>query len=209
MKKSHLLCAVWTVLGIFITMSANAAYVVDTGQPADSTYNWSLLNNINGEHYYAVQFSLDPRYIIDEIQGFINFIWPGTLTMAIYGDANNLPDVSQEIFAGSFSSQATSNPNWLGLSGMGLDLQPGSYWLGFEPRDGNFYATMPDNAPFPLPQTAVYDSLWGSYIKSSTNHTVGVRITGVLAPVPLPPAFYLMGSGLIGLIGVATRKVRV
>lgn len=177
-----MLNTVCAIIFIFISSSANALYVVDTGQPADSTNNWSIINNINGEHYYAVQFSLDQRYIIDEIQGFINFIWPGTLTMAIYGDANNLPDISQEFFAGSFFSQATSNPNWFGVSGMGLDLQPGSYWLGFEPRDGDFYATMPDNAPFSLPKTAIYDSSWGTYIESSTNHTVGVRINVNAAP---------------------------
>lgn len=200
MKMNLLLSLI--LLAIITPTQVLAVYIVDTGEPINSTYNWSLINNVNGgEHYHAVQFELDQSYILNDMQGFFDFKKPGFLTMAIYGDSNNLPDASEELFAGTFLSTISAEPEWLGLSGLNVALQPGKYWLGFEPRSEDFigfYAVMPDNAPQPLSGTAIYDSLWGSYTYSTVNHTVGVRINATL--VPLPATIYLFGAGLLALL---------
>lgn len=47
---------------------------------------------------------------------------------------------------------------------------------------------------------------WGlTYILSDFSTDI-VRLSVISSPVPLPPAFWMFGSGLVGLIGIARRK---
>ena len=45
-----------------------------------------------------------------------------------------------------------------------------------------------------------------AYLNIHTSQFAGGEIRGFLAPVPIPAAAWLFGSGLLGLIGVARRK---
>ncbi|WP_424206737.1 VPLPA-CTERM sorting domain-containing protein [Sulfuricaulis sp.] len=45
-----------------------------------------------------------------------------------------------------------------------------------------------------------------AYFNIHTSMFTGGEIRGFLAPVPIPAAAWLFGSGLLGLIGVAQRK---
>lgn len=52
----------------------------------------------------------------------------------------------------------------------------------------------------------VQGSLGGSYMISIYGKSVPVELLGDPQPVPVPTAVWLLGSGLIGLVGVARRK---
>ena len=48
----------------------------------------------------------------------------------------------------------------------------------------------------------------GLFKNNDINATAGVALVREFSPVPVPAAAWLFGSGLLGLIGVARRKVR-
>ena len=80
--------------------------------------------------------------------------------------------------------------------------------MGFEPEIGvsTFAAGMPSKVPYPLEEYAyrgVSDN--NEYLPTSSSLPFGVRVEGTL--VPIPGAVWLLGSGLIGLIGIR-RKLK-
>ena len=77
------------------------------------------------------------------------------------------------------------------------NVQPDHYWSGTE------YAPNPYSAWF-------YTSLGsqGYYNKSNVQFAWAVR-PGQVAAVPVPAAAWLLGSGLLGLIGVARRRLMI
>jgi hypothetical protein len=50
------------------------------------------------------------------------------------------------------------------------------------------------------------EAIWSFSAESSTSYSMTVTVAGIPA-VPVPAAIWLFGSGLIGLVGVARRKV--
>lgn len=68
---------------------------------------------------------------------------------------------------------------------------------------------VPPYDPFP-PSTATADfSSTGSLsLQSPSGVTFVAASNATYAPVPLPPAVWLFGSGLLGLVGIARRKAR-
>ena len=75
------------------------------------------------------------------------------------------------------------------------NVQSNNYWSGTE------YAPSPYHAWF---FSTYYDSQ-GFSVKGNSFHALAVR-PGDVAAVPLPAAAWLLGSGLLGLIGVARRQ---
>jgi len=88
----------------------------------------------------------------------------------------------------------------------GTDLPP-PIWTGFE---SDFFTTSPILTLTPEQYASFYSSP-GTYhpavwiYNSNGDGTYAQQSLTMLAPVPVPPAVWLLGSGLIGLIGIRRR----
>jgi hypothetical protein len=69
------------------------------------------------------------------------------------------------------------------------------------------YSLAPRNAG---PTNPILDAIgvFDSTLRSGLQQYFVLTGTGVAAPVPIPPALWLFGSGLLGLVGVARRRAR-
>jgi hypothetical protein len=92
-------------------------------------------------------------------------------------------DLTSDGVAGTKYTERTLNPSYGSQSnGFIFDLKNGSYIVAFE--DGS------DNQPF----------------GDSDYNDLVFKITVTSTPVPLPPSALLMGSGLLGLVGLGWRR---
>ena len=118
---------------------------------------------------------------------------------------HNLP--GEILLSESFLSSAPGQETWQGPAPFSLLLTAGSYWLCFEvPATSIFFGTMKDNAVYPLADAEyAYSPGTGTYFSYLPNMGTGFRVYGDAAPVPVPGAVWLMGSGLVGLIGLRRK----
>ena len=133
--------------------------------------------------WFANEFDTNEAYIITGIQVWIVRDLGSTLTLAIYGDGGEIPDVANELFSQQFSVTSTG-AGWYGISGLSWTLLPGTYWVAFEVRSGDtFTGDMPFPAPNPLLNTSYYN---GSEYAASFNdeHPFGLKIEANPAPKP-------------------------
>jgi len=208
MKKSRLLGVVCAVLFSFITMSANAAFIgrleTSPGSGVFQAYyddqldiTWTANANINGfdtwYNHAAWAASLD----IDGVTGW------RLASMDVNGD---------DVVVLCTSDQEACKDNEYGhlfnygagtVFGSGIThaspspfnhIQAGSYWSSTDYIDT--------------------DSAWDFGLGSGDHHTGSKTFTdyawavhsGDVGAVPIPPALWLFGSGLLGLIGIARKK---
>lgn len=208
MKK--LACLV--VLGFLIfAKSASAVYLVDTGQPSIPTGSsgWSYHGNLVSESWLAAEIVLPQDSIISGIETFMVNLHPGVATIALYSGGGTFPDLSAELFAVDFSTATLpmNNYGWFGLSGLGWELQAGTYWVAFEARkrDG-FYSAIAWGAPVPLERYAAYNPSIPGYV-ASNSLDIGLRVTGVSAvPEAEISMMYLAGLTAIGALVRRRRK---
>lgn len=206
MKKSRLLGAVLACL--IFSIDASASYIVDTG-PGDATAGG---HSVTTSQWLAGQFTITDSYTLTSVEGWFYAPNDGTATAAIYSDNGTGVPVNelyhQQVLLDSPSSGVNA---WDGAYGLDWGLASGTYWLAFELRTGDtFSGAMPsgtgtfgNGAPNPLDDYARWSDIWG-WLEQSPSLALGMRISA--DPVPVPPAVWLFGSGLIGLIGVARRK---
>ena len=198
MKKLSLIAVVFMLI-LFVN-GAHAAYIVDTGVDPDG----SSLNFDSGS-WLAGEFVLDNSTKITDIEGYMQKR-PGEVTITIYNDGGVVPG-STEFFSESFlpsEGGASFTSDWVGFSSLNLDLAPGTYWVSFEVRgegEGLYDGLMkPALNRLPVNAYKTVDG-WVAYGPTPTP----IRIQGYASSVPIPGAVWLLGSGLIGLVGLKKK----
>jgi len=133
--------------------------------------------------------------------GDINFIFEGGaisgLTLAIFDDEADFAagpnlevDVPELIFWNGVDTLSDIDSNSLTIDGdFVLAVFDGANWIGGNINPGSIF-TQPDANAYAVNFTGLG----------------GVEIVVDLAPIPVPAAVWLFGSGLLGLVGVARRR---
>lgn len=197
MRRNLVLITMLIALCLFVG-KANAAFIVDTGDPTGDSV-WLL----DSTEWLAGEFLLSAEHTITDIKGYLQCLVGDTVYAAIYSDGGDTP--GSRLFSQDFSVQAGPFDNWVGPSGLSWFLSPGTYWVAFEVRAGSdFLGGMRADSPNPLGNEAAYDAdatvpFWFAYDEAD----IGVKIQG--NPIPIPSAVWLLGSGLLGIVGIRRK----
>ncbi len=101
----------------FAPMRTFADSIVDTGTP--TSIDGAVLSS---SQWFAGEFSLNQQTKVNKIFGYFRTYsyGYGDLTLALYADGGDIPDVTNELFS---SSIYISEPlGWYGVSGLDLEL---------------------------------------------------------------------------------------
>ena len=199
-----------------IQKSSFALFIVDTGEPfAEGLHPQPVGSDpdVPGVFHFLFDRSqqLAGKFIIEQssrvfsIEGFMisDLNQPNLdYTISIYRDGGAIPDVNNQVFFQKRFSPLIYNDGyqWDGLSNLDFILDPGSYWVGFEPGDFSGFIAAPGPNPledhaFRLHTGGPFDDI---YLNSSTP-LLSVRIGGESAAVPEPSTFILFSSSLVFL----------
>jgi hypothetical protein len=196
MKKFGILRQLLIIVILVLTIqNAHAALIIDTGTGSDSQLY------LGPSQLLAGKFTLYQDYQITGVQGLIHIYTTGAVNYKIYKDDNAIDILpGNQIYSTPYTIPAASD-NWYGPSGLTWGLSAGTYWIALEPDSGDF--GMPTSPPNPLSNYAYFTSANKEWMPGGT---FSVRIYGESSAVPIPGAIWLLGSGLIGLIGI--RRLR-
>jgi hypothetical protein len=174
-------------ISLFLSGSAQAASLVDTGQPSNTTGGMSLFY----PQTLFAQFVLTKPATITEIQAWINVIQAGSMWFQLYRDNGGVPGdyANSQMVAVSGTGAA-----WVSAASLNWPLEAGTYWVGFMGTmmgyPNNFNGTMPGPAPAPLGKEG-YREFPGTPFISKDDMDIGVRISGNYVSRPS------VGSGLL------------
>lgn len=184
-----------TAMLMAFSAQANATLIVNTGTPVGPGFALAL----DGNDWLAGQVHFNTASQINSIQGYLGGGDNGdSFTISLYDNAGSLPGNVLESAAASFSSTG-----WNGASNLNWSVGAGDYWVAFEVQgsDTLAFGTAPVGALNPLTHTAFnVGSGYQAYPMS-----FGMQVDATPA-VPVPAAVWLLGSGLIGLVGISRRK---
>ena len=200
MKKTILYVVLLCSFFLSKSVPADAVVIVDTGiPPGDGSGGVSLFST----QWLAGEIALNQSYSVNSIEGWIADagVTPGTLTVILYGDGGNVPDMGNELFSQVINVTAQQFPHadWHGVTGIDLDLLPGEYWVAFEVRPGNtYFGWLPQFPPNPLLNYAAnYEFSNGVYLNSY--NPIGIRVGAESTVIPEPTTLFLLGPTLLGL----------
>jgi hypothetical protein len=195
MRDSIVLAGLVLALG---SGAAEAAFIVDTGYV--ETYDVDMANA------YASAFIVDETVTITLMQSYLltggsDFLEGKIATLAIYSDGGDGPGI--KLFSDQFETHAVDG--WQGLNGIAWTLEPGTYWISLETMNPG------DTAQFflgialglaPLDKNAWLPGIEG-WVPSSDGYAWRIATA-----VPIPGAFWLLGSAMAGM-GLARSRRRI
>jgi hypothetical protein len=164
--------------------SAQANFLVDTGQPSTTTGG----NTLSYPKTLFAQFTLNQKATISAIMGWINAGKTGSIQVQIYQDNADVPGAivnSQMVDVGSTGAA------WIGASSLNWTLNPGKYWVGFMDSMVSIQGSMPKPAPSPLAKEG-YISVSGTPFVRDDGMDIGVRIYGYPMDSTPPVNFLLL-----------------
>lgn len=203
-------------IGMFLG-GAQAATLVDTGQPASSCCTFGYSSSYFTE---GTQFITASPVTVTSVQSYFKTpqIYTGAFfessDITVHGgiasnDTSGTSDVPGTILdQSSFNILQGSTGDWAGPSGVSWMLDPGTYWAIFwvDPNDcDTCRASGYSNPSNPLPSATGLSNggmpgSWAPYTQD-----FGLRVE--ISEVPLPATAWLFGSGLLGLLGTARNKL--
>lgn len=189
-----------TLVALFIAgyaATANAAIIVDTGTPDNST-GWSF----GTFQYFGAEFDVADATTITQVEGYFGNQWgaSGNVAFALHADGGNAP--GSVLFSSNIMLGTGAALDWYSASGLNWNVGAGTYWVSFMP-DQNIQGTMPGYAPDPL---AAYAQASGNYAWDGGEFNyldVGVRVHGGSASVPDEASHLVWVS--VALFGLGAR----
>lgn len=173
--------------------------LVMVGQANAALFHWA---DGNGHYYEYVQTSLnwhDAKIAAEEAHGYLAVITTNAENLFVW-DTFNHP---MGAWLGGYQHPDVSLPygSWNWITDDGWDW---TEWQPGEPNDGG--DGVEDNAENHLGYNSNYDyRTWGDFHYSNLRKYI-VEYDTNPSLVPIPAAFWLFCSGLLGLIGLARRK---
>lgn len=210
MKTKSLLMGAAVAAVALVPGMASASFVLDTGVPAGgSSYVLSSAQWVAGE--FAVTAGTD----ITDLSAYLTQgagSVGDTFTFDIYSTATSFTgraNSRSSVFTatGTFTQNGwnTTAVNW-------TPTATGDYWLALQvgPTNSTKGLDLPSETSA---STGTAPALGFAYLGSGTSGeyttvgapSIGLQVTAA-SPVPLPPALWLLGSGLLGIGALARRR---
>jgi hypothetical protein len=172
MKQRLIIACV--VLLVSASLDANR-FIVNTGPGPETLPGFSL----GGLQWVAVEFEVTEPVTITRIEGWMLVSLAGNLDLSLYSDGGEVPG---ELLFRSTGFVNSGNAAWRGISSLNWTVPPGTYWIGFEPRQEGFEPRMGGALPVPskrpLQNGAVMDLEFNepTYMESDAIAEIGVRV---------------------------------
>jgi hypothetical protein len=217
------------VLGLFLSTSANAAFVIDdfnvdaTSSVTDNNTGGGAVTGpsaINGANIVMGGAGWTRTVTADLIAGdsmetiVCSNCLAGHVTMA-GGSSNGIGTYTYTGSAIDMSGYTGLVFDWgADLAGAGVDIIVGDGTFTSTAASWSGLAATGGSAPGNLVTQATMSINWGA-VSSSAVTSLQFVVTGVqnmdsiidnISAVPVPAAVWLFGSGLLGLVGIARRK---
>jgi hypothetical protein len=189
---------------------ASAGFVLDTGAPAGSS-----AFVLSSAQWVAGEFAVTAGTDITDLSAYLTQgagSIGDTFTFDIYSTATSFTGRASGRTS-VFTATGTFTQN--GWNTTAVDWTPtttGDYWLALQvgPTNSTKGLDLPGEASA---TTGTAPALGFAYLGSGTNSayttvgapSVGLEVTAG-SPVPLPPALWLLGSGILGLGSMARRR---
>jgi len=172
MKRRFVIACI--VLLVSASLSAGR-FIVNTGPGPETLPGFSL----GGLQWVAVEFEVTEPATITRIDAWMLVSRAGSLDLSLYSDGGEVPG---EVLFRSSGFVNSGSAGWRGLSSLNWTVEPGTYWIGFEPRSDGAVVRMDGALPFPSKRPLLNGALVDleseplAYIEADGVAEMGVRI---------------------------------
>ncbi len=191
--------------------SAQAALIVDTGEPYNPGSGSAIVGQSSGfqYQYLANSFTVNQAYRIQSITTHLQFAapffnQPGSYAFAVYSDSDGLPGARLFTWTDGFVG-ANEPGGWRGATSLDWYIDAGRYWVALEGPNSALVA-IASGPGVPLNGTSAYKfggtGAWG--LNASAAYSLRVDAVSV---VPEPSSLSLIMVGAIAM-GFLRRRGR-